>query len=183
MAPPSYLLTAASLWLPCPFLNFTYFVCPWSGYLPTVLEDVPDMAIKFAAYESMRGFHSRMVGGRKANVQEDFAMGAIAGAAAAASTTPLDVIKTNLMCAAASRPSMAGAAAAVYAQGGPSAFFRGVGTRALSNGINSAVFFCFFEAIRNGMADMKRNQAVVSDQLMLEAEANPLQIQESELSN
>jgi solute carrier family 25 S-adenosylmethionine transporter 26 len=28
------------------------------------------------------------------------------------------------------------------------AFFRGVGPRALSNGINSAVFFCFFEAIR-----------------------------------
>jgi hypothetical protein len=26
----------------------------FTGYLPTVLEDVPDMAIKFAAYESMR---------------------------------------------------------------------------------------------------------------------------------
>jgi hypothetical protein len=104
----------------------------------------------------MRGFHSRLNGGRKASVQEDFAMGAVAGAAAAAATTPLDVIKTNMMCAAASRPSMLGAAAAVYATGGPSAFFRGVGTRALSNGINSAVFFCFFEALRNGMADAKR---------------------------
>jgi solute carrier family 25 S-adenosylmethionine transporter 26 len=139
------------------------------------------MAIKFAAYESMRGLHSRLVGGRKANVQEDFAMGAIAGAAAAASTTPLDVIKTNMMCAAASRPSMFGAAAAVYAQGGPTAFFRGVGTRALSNGINSAVFFCFFEAIRNGMSDMKlkRDQEAASELLTLEADANPLQIQES----
>lgn len=27
-------------------------------------------------------------------------------------------------------------------------FFRGVGPRALSNGLNSAIFFCFFEAIR-----------------------------------
>jgi hypothetical protein len=27
----------------------------------------------------------------------------------------------------------------------------GIGARALSNGINSAVFFCFFEAIRNGI--------------------------------
>lgn len=27
-------------------------------------------------------------------------------------------------------------------------FFAGVGPRALSNGLNSAVFFCFFEALR-----------------------------------
>ena len=33
-------------------------------------------------------------------------MGAIAGAFAAAATTPLDVIKTHMMCTAASRPSM-----------------------------------------------------------------------------
>ena len=33
-------------------------------------------------------------------------------------------------------------------QGGPSAFFRGIGPRALSNGINSAVFFAFFELLR-----------------------------------
>ena len=29
--------------------------------------------------------------------------------------------------------------------------FAGVGPRALSNGLNSAVFFCFFEAIRGGL--------------------------------
>jgi len=34
---------------------------------------------------------------------------------------------------------------------GPAGFSSGIGARALSNGINSAVFFCFFEAIRNGM--------------------------------
>ena len=36
----------------------------------------------------------------------------------------------------------------VISQGGPSAFFRGIGPRALSNGINSAVFFAFFELLR-----------------------------------
>ena len=35
---------------------------------------------------------------------------------------------------------------------------RGVGPRALSNGINSAVFFCFFEALRGAF---KRRQAEV----------------------
>ncbi len=56
--------------------------------------------------------------------QEDFAMGAAAGAFAAAATTPLDVIKTRMMCTAASRPTMASAARAIAAQGGPACFFR-----------------------------------------------------------
>ncbi|KAK9918383.1 hypothetical protein WJX75_003667 [Coccomyxa subellipsoidea] len=127
----------------------------FTGYLPTLLEDVPDMAFKFAAYESLRSLHRRANGGRNANAQEDFAMGAAAGAFAAAATTPLDVIKTNMMCTAASRPTMASSARSVLAQGGPRYFFRGVGPRALSNGINSAVFFCFFEALRSTFKQRK----------------------------
>lgn len=136
----------------------------FTGYLPTVLEDVPDMAIKFAAYESMRQIHQKVYKGRPATPQEDFAFGAVAGALAAASTTPLDVIKTNMMCAAASRPSMLVAAQQVYAQGGAPAFFRGIGARALSNGINSAVFFAFFEMIRSNIAKVKLEAALKQQQ-------------------
>ena len=57
-------------------------------------------------------------------LQEDFLMGAIAGAFAAAATTPLDVIKTQMMCTAASRPSMRLAARDLFRQGGPGPFFR-----------------------------------------------------------
>lgn len=78
-------------------------------------------------------------------------MGALAGALAAGATTPLDVIKTRMMCAAASRPTMMGAAREVLAASGPKGFLAGIGARALSNGINSAVFFCFFEAIRTSL--------------------------------
>ncbi|KAF8067158.1 SAMC1 [Scenedesmus sp. PABB004] len=123
----------------------------FTGFFPTLLEDVPDMAVKFAAYESMRQLHAKLSGGRPASPQEDFAMGATAGALAAGCTTPLDVIKTRMMCAAASRPTMAGAAAEILAASGPRGFLAGLGPRALSNGINSAVFFCFFEAIRGGI--------------------------------
>mmetsp|Transcript_13587 Transcript_13587/g.23888 ORF Transcript_13587/g.23888 Transcript_13587/m.23888 type:complete len:445 (-) Transcript_13587:491-1825(-) len=130
----------------------------FTGFLPTVLEDVPDMAIKFAAYETMRQVHSKFHKGRVASPQEDFAMGAVAGAAAAAATTPLDVIKTNMMCSAASRPSMSAAMRHVASQGGARAFFRGIGPRALSNGINSAVFFAFFEALRTTVAANKARQ-------------------------
>lgn len=41
----------------------------FTGYLPTLLEDVPDMAFKFAAYESLRSLHRRANGGRNANAQ------------------------------------------------------------------------------------------------------------------
>lgn len=121
----------------------------FTGYLPTLLEDMPDMAFKFAAYESMRSLRLRLMKGRKATAQEDFCMGAVSGAFAAAATTPLDVIKTRMMCSAAARPTMSSSAIAVWTSGGPSAFFRGIGPRALSNGINSAVFFAFFELLRN----------------------------------
>ena len=35
------------------------------GFLPTLLEDVPDMAVKFAVYESLRPLHQRLCGGRQ----------------------------------------------------------------------------------------------------------------------
>ncbi len=171
----------------------------FTGYLPTLLEDIPDMAFKFAAYESLRAARMRLMRGRKATVQvrfqglegiectrlccegppraarlrlarwaqghraaatfcdqrslscnrmcllvhswsrvssqlvsssqpsrwllivevhfalqEDFCMGAVSGAFAAAATTPLDVIKTTMMCSAASRPTMTSAAVAAW---------------------------------------------------------------------
>jgi hypothetical protein len=143
----------------------------FTGYLPTLMEDVPDMAIKFAAYEGMRQLISKLNGGRPPSGQEDFVVGAAAGALAAAATTPLDVIKTNMMCMAASRPSMMSATRMVYSQGGPSAFFRGVGTRALSNGINSAVFFCFFEALRGAIAANKAKASAAAMHAEAEAQA------------
>lgn len=40
----------------------------FTGYLPTLMEDVPDMAFKFASYETLRRMH-RQVFDRTANVQ------------------------------------------------------------------------------------------------------------------
>lgn len=138
----------------------------FTGFLPTLLEDVPDMAVKFAAYETMRMTHSRVSNGRQPSTLEDLVMGGAAGAAAAAATTPLDVVKTRMMCAASSRPTLVAATKGVLAEGGGfRALFRGVGPRALSNGINSAVFFCFFEAIRRVNAQISCNFAKQSDQL------------------
>ena len=127
----------------------------FTGYLPTLLEDVPDMAVKFAAYETMRTMHRRVTGMKPedSHAAADISMGLIAGAVAAGATTPLDVVKTRMMCNASQRPSFAGAIAGVWRDSPPGVgraktFFTGVGPRAFSNGINSAIFFCFFEQLR-----------------------------------
>ena len=52
------------------------------------------MAVKFAVYESLRSLHQRVFHGRPATILEDLVIGGTAGAAAAAATTPLDVVKT-----------------------------------------------------------------------------------------
>eukprot|EP00227_Mantoniella_beaufortii_P003181 CAMPEP_0197614460 /NCGR_PEP_ID=MMETSP1326-20131121/59533_1 /TAXON_ID=1155430 /ORGANISM="Genus nov. species nov., Strain RCC2288" /LENGTH=440 /DNA_ID=CAMNT_0043183333 /DNA_START=1172 /DNA_END=2494 /DNA_ORIENTATION=- len=135
----------------------------YTGYLPTLLEDVPDMAVKFAAYETMRAMHRRFTGKsqEESAAAADISMGLIAGAVAAGATTPLDVVKTRMMCNASQRPSFAGAIAGVWREspytgfGRVQTFFTGVGPRAFSNGINSAIFFCFFEIMR---AELKRGQ-------------------------
>lgn len=141
----------------------------FTGYAPTLIEDIPDMAFKFATYETLKQMHRRTVGGRDPSIAEDFALGATAGAFAAAATTPLDVIKTNMMCTAASRPTMLSSAHSVYAEGGARAFMRGIGPRAISNGVNSAVFFAFFEAIRKAIKE-REAERVARTQALAEVE-------------
>lgn len=141
----------------------------FTGFLPTVLEDVPDMAVKFAVYETLRKVHANLRN-RPANVAEDLIMGGFAGAAAAAATTPLDVLKTVMMCSASSRPTLAGAARSIMREGkGLKPFFRGVGPRALSNGLNSAIFFCFFEAIRQVLIKKQEKAALLELQAGIHA--------------
>ncbi|QDZ18766.1 mitochondrial carrier protein [Chloropicon primus] len=130
----------------------------FTGFLPTVFEDVPDMAVKFAVYESLKAFHGR-VSGRRTNTEEDLLIGGIAGAMSAAATTPWDVVKTRMMCSASTRPTVRGAIRGVIAEGRPlRGFFTGVGPRSLSSGIHTALFFCFYEAIRSNMARQARER-------------------------
>merc|ERR1719353_1626464 len=126
----------------------------YTGYLPTVIEDVPDMAFKFASYETLGSIYYRAVGKARAEANriDDLIVGGAAGSIAAALTTPVDVIKTRMMCDAASRPTIFSAARAVAAEGRIGAWFAGVGPRSLSSGINSAVFFMFLESLRQWQA-------------------------------
>ncbi|KXZ54883.1 hypothetical protein GPECTOR_4g955 [Gonium pectorale] len=139
----------------------------FTGFLPTLLEDVPDMAVKFAVYETLRAVHMRLHHMERPSTLEDLLMGGVAGSAAAAATTPLDVVKTRMMCAASERPTVLQAVRGVIADsssGGPAAFFRGVGPRALSNGLNSAIFYCWFELLRERLRAALASEAAARQQ-------------------
>ena len=144
----------------------------FTGYLPTLLEDVPDMAVKFAAYETMRAMHRRFTGksADESAAAADISMGLVAGAVAAGATTPLDVVKTRMMCNASSRPTFGGAIASVWRDSTPGigrvqTFFTGVGPRAFSNGINSAIFFCFFEIMRSSLRKREESRKLMAEAL------------------
>ena len=142
----------------------------FTGYLPTLLEDVPDMAVKFAAYETMRAMHRRFTGRSQEDsaAAADISMGLIAGAVAAGATTPLDVVKTRMMVDAAQRPTFLGAISQVWRESPPgvgrlNTFFTGVGPRAFSNGINSAIFFCFFEILRSNLRKSEERKKILQE--------------------
>ena len=84
------------------------------------------------------------------------------------------------MCSASSRPTISSASKLVMQQGaGIRPFFAGVGPRALSNGLNSAVFFCFFEALRGVRPGppytspvLFKNRRILANAVLLPACAN-----------
>lgn len=162
----------------------------FTGLVPTILEDIPDMAIKFASYEMLQGLNKVVRRNKPSDASStcaDLLIGGTAGALAAAGTTPFDVVKTRMMCNASQRPTVISAARDVYRASGPKGFFVGIGPRSLSNGINSAVFFCFYEALRQVMKEVserkKREEAIKAVQPLLVSPTSPHRPVEASISS
>ncbi|PNH04154.1 hypothetical protein TSOC_009718, partial [Tetrabaena socialis] len=144
----------------------------YTGFSATLLRDAPEIVIQFTAYatlkrllEERRRQHSAVVGtaplasGSAAGggggaggggFVEHVVLGGAAGAAAALATTPLDVVKTQMQCGAAS--SVGSAVAGVLRAGGPAALLSGLAPRLLQTTICSAIFFTCFEASKARLA-------------------------------
>ena len=58
------------------------------------------------------------------------------------------VLAVRLCCGKVCHSQCVISAPRMQGRGGLAPFFAGVGPRALSSGLNSAIFFCFFEALR-----------------------------------
>lgn len=130
----------------------------YTGFVPTLMREVPFDAVEFALYEALRAGYLRRTGGERPNGPESMALGAVAGGAAGAATTPLDVIKTRLMTqtAAPGHPDhyagMRDCAARIWREEGPRALFRGASARVAWISLGGSVFFGVYEKARQALA-------------------------------
>lgn len=99
----------------------------YSGFRPTLLRDVPEIALQFALYECLRSALATR-GSKKVKTAEHLVLGGLSGATAAALTMPLDTAKTQMQCGAG-RGSGAGMVQVLQhavEERGPAALFDGM---------------------------------------------------------
>jgi Mitochondrial carrier protein len=125
----------------------------YQGHIAALCRDVPFRAVQLSLYENARQRYSAWLArhrGREMVPLENLLMGASIGMATAATTTPLDVVRTRMM-------SQSPGAGAAYANAwdclsktvrgeGFLALYKGLGPRMLLIGPSAAVFFVAYEA-------------------------------------
>jgi solute carrier family 25 (mitochondrial S-adenosylmethionine transporter), member 26 len=125
----------------------------YQGHIAALCRDVPFRAVQLSLYENARRRYSAWLArrhGRDMVAIENLLMGASIGMATAATTTPLDVVRTRMM-------SQSPGAGAAYANvwdclsktirgEGVVALYKGLGPRMLLIGPSAAVFFVAYEA-------------------------------------
>eukprot|EP00245_Coleochaete_scutata_P008477 TRINITY_DN2590_c0_g10_i1.p1 TRINITY_DN2590_c0_g10~~TRINITY_DN2590_c0_g10_i1.p1 ORF type:complete len:444 (-),score=69.41 TRINITY_DN2590_c0_g10_i1:145-1476(-) len=116
----------------------------YRGFWPTLMRDVPEIAVQFWAYEKMRAFVQKQRGVEKLRTLEHLVLGAAAGAVAATCSMPLDLVKTRQQCGAGAE-SIQKIVSAVIQEKGWTGLFAGLPPRAVHVSMMSAVFFVGFE--------------------------------------
>ncbi|PFH60308.1 hypothetical protein XA68_11154 [Ophiocordyceps unilateralis] len=113
----------------------------YRGWGITVFRELPFTAIQFPLWEAMRDWRRRSapVAGHDASALESAVFGTVAGAVAAALTTPLDVIKTRVMLSA-QRLSVRHVVRNMVRDEGLRPFFAGLAPRVTWISIGGAIF-------------------------------------------
>ena len=124
----------------------------YRGWTVTILREVPFTVIQFPLWEAMKAWHKGKFVRDYVSGIESAAYGSLAGAAAAAITTPLDVLKTRMMLAA-DKQRMMPLLARIMADSGPSAFFAGIGPRVLWISAGGAIFLGSYQWTINKLGD------------------------------
>ncbi|KAF9563697.1 mitochondrial carrier [Agrocybe pediades] len=130
----------------------------YRGFGITVMREIPFTSIQFPIYELLKLQLSRKVGRKPLYAHEAAICGSIAGGIAAASTTPLDVLKTRVMLDVRvsdskkeKLPSLLTRLRTIYVSEGPKALFAGVVPRTLWISAGGAVFLGVYEWAVHGL--------------------------------
>jgi len=121
----------------------------YAGAGPTLLRDMPEICIQFAIYSELSPRVAAYFGAGDAasGALQHMAVGGLAGALAAAATTPIDAVKTALQCGQCRRGATACVRQIVRARG-VGGLFAGIGPRLMQASAMSATFFVAFEQLQ-----------------------------------
>jgi solute carrier family 25 S-adenosylmethionine transporter 26 len=125
----------------------------YRGFLSTVAREIPFTCIQFPLYEYFKRTYATMKG-RRTEPYEAAMMGSLAGAIAAAATTPLDVCKTRIMLSVKNQANASSSKhydgiistmKRIAAEEGPRALFSGIGPRVMWISIGGSIFLGVYE--------------------------------------
>ncbi|PFH45426.1 hypothetical protein AMATHDRAFT_159864 [Amanita thiersii Skay4041] len=125
----------------------------YQGFGITIMREIPFTSLQFPLYEFLKSKLATHLGRRSSkelHVHEAAVCGSVAGAFAAALTTPLDVLKTRVMLdlrtsSTRALPSLPTRFKTIYTTEGPRALFSGVVPRTLWISAGGAVFLGVYE--------------------------------------
>lgn len=127
----------------------------YAGLNAQLARDIPYAAVEFVIYERLQGQNAGKAaaeGSGRSRTQKSFSVGAVAGAAAACLSNPLDVVKTRLMTqgggSAVRYRGVVHALRTIAREEGPSAFCKGIAPRIAAKTLQSALFFAAYEGLR-----------------------------------
>jgi len=137
----------------------------YRGWGITVMREVPFTVLQFPLWEALKGWgrERRARTGRgllgesaagsgsdEVGAAESALYGSVAGAVAAAATTPLDVLKTRVMLSAR-RESIMSIVKGILRENGVRPFFAGIGPRVMWISIGGAIFLGSYQWVVNNM--------------------------------
>lgn len=120
----------------------------YRGWSITILREIPFTMIQFPLWEALKQWRRAQTGRTHVSGVEGGVLGSVAGAVAAGFTTPLDVLKTRMMLAREKVPLFT-VLRGVLRDGGPGAFFAGVGPRVGWISVGGAIFLGSYQWASN----------------------------------
>lgn len=117
----------------------------YSGYGLSLIDDHLDMSARINVYNMLRG----LVPEDKMSPQVGLVLGAISGSIAAALTTPFDTIRCHMAVKSTDEIQLGAVRTmqSMFRKGGLPIFVRGIGFRASSNALRTALFCLFYEML------------------------------------
>jgi solute carrier family 25 S-adenosylmethionine transporter 26 len=118
----------------------------YRGWNTTIMREIPFTMIQFPLYEWLKAAWARRLGDQQLLLARGAICGSLAGAVAAAATTPLDVVKTRIMLHR-ERVGVAELVRTMVREEGYSVFWSGVGPRTMWIGAGGAIFLGCYEMV------------------------------------